>query len=753
MFEALVNWLLAYMLHSTVLLGAALLAERAGLWRRLTTAQAELGWRWALFGPLLTASWPLIAGLAPHSAPAVEPQAQPWAETTRQVQAQQHSVAPPAVAVAAAAVQAAAAPAERPIDWMPVAASTATLLWLAGATAALLLLSLGAAWLAAAVRRLPSNVDPQLTAQLESLASRAGLRRPRLPTLRIGTRWSSPLLTPGGTICLPRWVLTLSAVQREAVLAHELAHLQRRDPAWRVASQALLALAWIQPLNRLALRRLDLLAELACDAWAARLTGSPVPLAESLLHAAEQPTRRAAPRLATAMSSSSPLIERMQRLLQENPMSEDKPTARKTRWAIAAGMVIAAIAVPTVVVHEAGAAAPILNLLDRVGGFSRSVFHSGSVTRIETHGPEGRLRVDIRGTVQFNDAEDDLTGVLGSLEVVDKRNGHVHHLQMQSEEGKPTTRLYERDGQAVTTLNEEDRAWLADVVELIVQATVSADEQVKRLLARGGVDAVLARIDKQKSDASRSALIRALMKSGTQTGATLDHLLAATSALQSDYERRGALQALAGQNMNEAQQLLWLQRTTEIGSDYECREALNSIAPQLLDKPEVLAAWMAARAAIHSDFEARSAIETLMSQGKASPTLVSTALSATTELGSDFEHRSALEAVARRMDAADAQQALAYTTSAARIGSDFERREALVKLVDTGKLQRDGYGAVLGATEGMGSDFEVKTVLEAVAAHMPADADLISRYRKVARRLSDFERGQAEKALDHLEAG
>ena len=41
-------------------------------------------------------------------------------------------------------------------------------------------------------------------------------------------------------------------------------------------------------------------------------------------------------------------------------------------------------------------------------------------------------------------------------------------------------------------------------------------------------------------------------------------------------------------------------------------------------------------------------------------------------------------------------------------------------------------------------------VLIALARVMPNDAALIARYRDVARRLSDYERGQAEKALDRF---
>ncbi|HEY4079848.1 MAG TPA: M56 family metallopeptidase [Burkholderiaceae bacterium] len=741
MFEALVNWLIAYSLHSTVVLGLAWLAERAGLLRRLSPAQAELGWRWALFGPVLSATWPLIAGLMPaHPAPGIEPAAS--------VQTAPIEVAPAPI-TETTQTTAPAPQAEPQPDWLPTAAGAATSLWLVGALGALSLLGLGAMALAGSVRRLPANADAGLQAQLEDLCRRAQLRTPRL---RVGSRWSSPLLTPGGTICLPRWVEALEPQQREAVLAHELGHLRRHDPAWRVAAQTLVGLAWLQPLNRIALRRLDLLAELACDAWAARLTGSPVPLAESLLHAAEQQrsSRRAPPRLATAMSST-PLVQRMHRLLQENPMNPDKPTARKTRWAIAAGVLLAVVAVPTVVVHNAGASAPIGALLDRLGGFSHAVFREGSITRIETGGPEGRIKIDIDGPVQFTDAEDDIVGVQGRLNVVDKRNGHTHHLLISAEDGKPMSRVYERDGQPIAQLNEQDHAWLADITSLIVQSTVSADDQVKRLLARGGVDAVLARIDKQTSDSSRSNLIQALLRTGAPSPATQDRLLAAVGGIRGDFDRRGALQALAENKLSEAQQITWLERDAEIGSDFESREALVSLAPQLLDSEPVLAAWSKGFKKIGSDFEKRNVIEALMASDKPTPARVSMALAASGDLGSDFEHRTALQTIGSHLDVSDTQQVRAYTLSAGRIGSDFERREALVSLVQTGKLKLESLDAVLDAATGMGSDFETRNVLQAVAEVMPNDAALISHYRKVARRLGDHERGQAEKALDHLD--
>ena len=51
----------------------------------------------------------------------------------------------------------------------------------------------------------------------------------------------------------------------------------------------------------------------------------------------------------------------------------------------------------------------------------------------------------------------------------------------------------------------------------------------------------------------------------------------------------------------------------------------------------------------------------------------------------------------------------------------------------------------------MDSSFDICEVMKAVAAVMPADATLLQTYRATARSLGDLERGQAEKALDHLQ--
>ena len=140
---------------------------------------------------------------------------------------------------------------------------------------------------------------------------------------------------------------SLTPAQREAVLAHELAHLRRRDPLRRWLDQLAARLGWLQPLNRLALRRLDELAEQACDAAAVRATGRAEPLAESLLRCAERLRWQAPSSLSAAMAArGSPLVARLRLLLEPSTMSTLFSPSRPVRLAVLATLLAVAVALP-----------------------------------------------------------------------------------------------------------------------------------------------------------------------------------------------------------------------------------------------------------------------------------------------------------------------------------------------------------------------------------------------------------------------
>ena len=157
------------------------------------------------------------------------------------------------------------------------------------------------------------------------------------PRLTSTDRISSPIALGVREICVPETALTdLDVDQQRSLLAHELAHLARRDPVWLGVASLIERVFWIQPLNRVASRQIATSAEFLCDDWAVRRTGSGVPLARCLAQVAEwiQASPLGVP-VAGMAEERSLLVTRVTRLLEGG-----KPTSRSRR-----GVAIGAVAV------------------------------------------------------------------------------------------------------------------------------------------------------------------------------------------------------------------------------------------------------------------------------------------------------------------------------------------------------------------------------------------------------------------------
>jgi beta-lactamase regulating signal transducer with metallopeptidase domain len=106
-------------------------------------------------------------------------------------------------------------------------------------------------------------------AALADVAARLGGRR--VPRLTVAESAASPVVLGTSEICVPRRFLSdLTPEEQSGVLAHEVAHLVRRDPWWLLLAVTLESLFFFQPLNRLARVRLQDEAELLSDALAVR---------------------------------------------------------------------------------------------------------------------------------------------------------------------------------------------------------------------------------------------------------------------------------------------------------------------------------------------------------------------------------------------------------------------------------------------------------------------------------------------------
>jgi beta-lactamase regulating signal transducer with metallopeptidase domain len=356
--EPLVRWLLTYLVHSTVLLGAAWLARVALRDRRLALQEAVL--RAALVGGFVTASLQVGLDLRPLGGALAVPAPRPVAAVgTAAVPVVHAGLAGEPAAWRGRPVSTSAVP---PWAW-PVAEAVAAR-WRVGlgaAWAGLALLALARLAVAALrLRRLLHGRRPIAAGELApgaaALGPALGLRSP--VRLSAAERLPAPLATGvlRPEVCLPtRAVAELGADEQVALCAHELAHLARRDPAWILLARLAEAAAPTQPLNAWARRRLQDLAECLSDDLAVAASGRPLGLARSLVDVAswtlgERPFLPVA--AAGALSARSRLGHRVERLM------DTARTLERPRRLLLPAAAIAVLATALVTPVVSGNAAP-----------------------------------------------------------------------------------------------------------------------------------------------------------------------------------------------------------------------------------------------------------------------------------------------------------------------------------------------------------------------------------------------------------
>jgi len=142
-------------------------------------------------------------------------------------------------------------------------------------------------------------------------------------------------------ILLPHDASTWTPSRRRAVLAHELAHVRRRDPMILLTAHLATIVYWFHPLCWLAAARLRIESERACDDAALRIGLLPSGYAGHLLDLA----RMFNPQPAIPMATTSHLESRVKSIL--DPFVNRSFAARRT-W-LAALLITAAVMTPLTV--------------------------------------------------------------------------------------------------------------------------------------------------------------------------------------------------------------------------------------------------------------------------------------------------------------------------------------------------------------------------------------------------------------------
>lgn len=368
-------WLVTYLCHSTVwLLGARLLLAPRATDRRV----ADVLWKVAMFGGIVTTSTALATSSRPalgrYEASAIV-EARMWTRAP-------HSEPLPAADSAHMERFAARIPnAFSPLRYVP---AVLVLLWVGYATLVLVRVL-------QATTRARRELGPRQALQGEddtrfrTVLARMG--HTRAVHFTVSEALTSPVALGDNEITVPRRLLTgLSGDDQCSVVAHEVAHLIRRDPQWLLAAATVESLFFFQPLHRMARLHWQDNAEYLCDALVARRPGMGLSLARALTSVAvwlDSDRALLAPALAEPSTS---LVGRVRELL-------DDPDTRMPRATRAAAALAGLIVLPAVVLGIVPVATP-----GAVRGWGSAAFAWAEVmppgSTIEIQGVLGGIRAE-----------------------------------------------------------------------------------------------------------------------------------------------------------------------------------------------------------------------------------------------------------------------------------------------------------------------------------------------------------------------
>ena len=204
------------------------------------------------------------------------------------------------------------------------------------------------------LRRLERDCTPVDDAAWAGALARAcaelGLRHP--VALLAGEAITVPMTwgTWRPRVLLPAGCTSWSPERRRVVLLHELAHVQRRDCLTQFLAQVVRAVYWFNPLAWLAVWRMQVERERACDDVVLRLGTQPSNYAGHLVSLAAGLRAGALPLGATAMARSAKVVRRVREILEE----------RRSRWpvtrrhVVAAAALLACVTVPLACMRSGG---------------------------------------------------------------------------------------------------------------------------------------------------------------------------------------------------------------------------------------------------------------------------------------------------------------------------------------------------------------------------------------------------------------
>ena len=582
--------------------------------------------------------------------------------------------------------------------------------------------------------------------------------------------WAKPKLL------LPEACLTWDSARLLRVLTHEIAHVKRGDWIAGLLAELTRALHWFNPLVWLAVAKLRIEQERACDDRVLGLGTRPSDYAMDLLDVARGRSVTLAGATVVPLARPGTLSRRVRELLD--------PSRRRSREAPLKGALfnggLLVAFVPVAMLSAVGAADPVQSavpvlegraaveplpavvpVVEARPGLGRSavverltavapmlpdpevapvllpliqevdvcVFrpggrHSTSVHvdddddwRIKWESEECEVEVTLRGRLVFNETEDGIASMErgARFEVRERSDRGRRRLLAEGEaDGTPSYRFW-RDGDE-TEFDAAGRSWFAAFLpELFRHTTIQAEERVARIFAGSGTRGVLDEVGRMGSDHVAARYLGLLM------------------------EQRG---------FQASEVPLVLDLTADrIGSDHYTSEILATVGERWGIRAEYRESYLNAVRGIGSDHYTHEALIPLLDAEDLPPGVISQVIEAAGGIGSDHYRASLLTRVADRGRIPDADRE-AYVDAVRAMGSDHYRHETINRFMDRGPLESAEVIDVLELSAAIGSDHYRAELLTRVGTEVELEGPEISAFLRSAAGIdSDHYAGEVGRVL------
>jgi hypothetical protein len=327
-----------------------------------------------------------------------------------------------------------------------------------------------------------------------------------------------------------------------------------------------------------------------------------------------------------------------------------------------------------------------------------------------------RLDVTLHGSITFTDDLSDVASLSdgGWLKIRDRSALVPHTVEVHGSRGRLSHEYY------VAGLSRpwgpEAQQFLASKIVLLVrQFGIGAEERVKTILERKGVNGVMEEIGLLTGDYARRLYFVALLDAAKLDARSVVPILQQVSErMRSDYDRRQVLERAAIRvTLEEPATSAYVEAVGRMKSSYDKRVVLTHLVEHTTLSADAKRSVLEAIPGIHSDYDRRQVLTAYLSRYGVETGLREPFGAAVRSIQSNYDRRQVLTEVARKGSVPSDVQRVAFDLVSS-MSSDYDRAEVLLAFLNAGAIDAGSRQAFVSAAERIRSSHDQNRVLAAL---------------------------------------